>query len=58
MAKSPLSKSSLIQILAGKFADKLTRKDVKGIIEAMASIGYAELKKNGIFIIPGLVRML
>jgi DNA-binding protein HU-beta len=58
MAKGPLSKSDLIQILTEKFAEKLTRKDVKGILEAMASIGLAELKKNGIFVVPGLVRMV
>jgi len=58
MAKGPLSKSSLIQILADKFTDKLTRKDVKGILEAMAGIGHAELKRNGIFIVPGIVRMV
>ena len=58
MPKGPLSKSDLIQILVDKHAKNLTRKDVKGIIEAVASIGHAELKKNGIFIVPGLVRML
>jgi len=58
MAKGPLSKSALIQILADKLAGKLTRKDVKGILEAMAGIGHAELKKNGIFIVPGLIRMV
>jgi len=36
--KRSLSKSDLIQILADKFAENLTRKDVKGILEAMASI--------------------
>ena len=58
MAKGPLSKSALIQILADKSDNKLTRKDVKGILESVASIGQAELKKNGIFVVPGLVRML
>ena len=58
MAKGPLSKSDLIQILADKFAEKLTHKDVKCILEAMASIGHAELKKNGLFVVPGLVRMV
>ena len=57
MAKGPISKSDLIQILVDKFAD-LTRKDIKGILEAMASIGHAELKKNGVFVVPGLVRMV
>jgi len=58
MPKGPLSKSDLIQALVDKHATNLTRKDVKGIIEAVASIGHAELKKNGIFIVPGLVRMV
>jgi len=58
MAKGPISKSTLIQTIADKSDGKLTRKDVKGIIEAMASIGCAELKKNGVFVVPGLVRML
>jgi hypothetical protein len=31
---------------------------VKGIIESVASIGHAELKKNGVFVVPGLVRMV
>ena len=58
MAKGPLSKSDLIQTLVEKHATNLTRKDVKSIIEAVASIGRAELKKNGVFIVPGLVRMV
>jgi DNA-binding protein HU-beta len=58
MPKGPLSKSDLIQILVDKHATNLSRKDVKGIIEAMANIGYAELKKNGVFVIPGLVRLV
>ena len=58
MAKGPLSKSALIQILADKSANELTRKDVKGILETMVSVGHAELKKNGVFVVPGLVRMV
>ena len=58
MAKGPLSKSALIQILSDKSANELTRKDVKGVLEAMVGIGHAELKKNGVFVVPGLVRMV
>ncbi len=58
MAKGPLSKSDLIQVIVDKYATNLTRKDVKGIIEGMASIGHAELKKNGVFVVPGLIRMV
>jgi nucleoid DNA-binding protein len=58
MPKGPLSKSNLIQKIADRFEGKLTRKDVKGIVDSFASIGHAELKKNGIFVVPGLVRMV
>ena len=58
MAKGPLTKSNLIQNIADKSDGKLTRKDVKGILEAVATIAYAELKKNGLFVVPGLVRMV
>ena len=58
MAKGPLSKSALIQILSDKSANELTRKDVKGILEGLVAIGHAELKKNGVFVVPGLVRMV
>ena len=58
MAKGPLSKSALIQNIADKSDGKLTRKDVKGVIEAVATIGHVELKKNSIFVVPGLVRMV
>jgi DNA-binding protein HU-beta len=58
MAKGPLSKSALVQLLSDKSASELTRKDVKGILEALATIGHAELKKNGVFVVPGLARMV
>jgi DNA-binding protein HU-beta len=58
MAKGPLSKSALIQSIADKSDGKLTRKDVKGVLEAVATIGHSELKKNGLFVFPGLVRMV
>ena len=58
MPKGPLSKSALVQTLADKHSDKLTRKDVKGLLEAIAELGHIELKKNGIFVLPGLVRMV
>ena len=58
MPKGPLSKSALIQKIADQFDEKLTRKDVKGIIETVATIGHSELKKNGLFVVPGLIRLV
>ena len=57
-AKGPMSKSGLVQSLADNHSDKLTRKDVKGVLESIVEIGHQELKRNGIFVIPGLVRLV
>jgi nucleoid DNA-binding protein len=48
----------LVQALANLHSDKLSRKDVKGVLESIATVGHKELKKNGIFVLPGLVRLV
>ena len=53
-----MSKSELIQKIAGLHADKLTRKDVKGVIESLADVGYKELKKAGAFLLPGFAKFV
>jgi len=55
-AKGPLSKSALIQTLSDK--TELSRKDVKAVLETFASLGHVELKRNQLFVVPGLVRMV
>ena len=40
-----MSKSELIQKVACQHS--LSKKDVKSVIESLASLGYKELKKNG-----------
>jgi DNA-binding protein HU-beta len=57
-APRSLTKSNLIQTIAYKTEGKLTRKDVKGILESVATIGYADLKKDGVFVVPSLVPMV
>jgi hypothetical protein len=42
-----MSKSELIQKIADEHSNSLTRKDIKGVVESLASIGYKELKKTG-----------
>ena len=48
-----MSKSELIQRIADQHSNGLTRKDIKGVIESLASVGYKELKKTGVFFVPG-----
>jgi DNA-binding protein HU-beta len=51
-----MTKSQLIEQIATK--NELAKKDVKGVIETLAEIGYKELKKNGVFLVPGFAKFV
>jgi DNA-binding protein HU-beta len=53
-----MSKSELIQKIADQHPNSLTRKDIKGVIESLASVGYKELKKTGAFFVPGFAKLV
>jgi nucleoid DNA-binding protein len=53
-----MSKSELIQRIVEGHPNEIARKDVKGVIEAVAEIGYRELKKTGAFMVPGLAKFI
>ena len=53
-----MSKSELIEKLAGSSSENVTKRDVKGVLEALADIGYKELKKTGAFLVPGLAKFV
>ena len=57
MAK-PMSKSDLISKLAEEHSDKLSRKDVKSVLESLCTVGYKELKKTGVFVVPGFAKFV
>jgi DNA-binding protein HU-beta len=56
MAKM-LSKSELIQKISESHST-LSKGDVKGVLEKLASIGYKELKKAGVFLVPGFAKFV
>ena len=49
-----MSKSQLVEKIAEQHPNNMTRKDVKGVIESLAEIGYKELKKNGGILCTGI----
>jgi DNA-binding protein HU-beta len=53
-----MSKSELIQRIVDGHPNEIARKDVKGVIEAVAAIGHKELKKTGTFVVPGLAKFI
>jgi DNA-binding protein HU-beta len=53
-----MSKSELIQKIADQHSNGLSRKDIKGVVESLASVGYKELKKTGAFFVPGFAKFV
>jgi DNA-binding protein HU-beta len=51
-----MTKSQLIEQIASK--TELAKKDVKGILEQLAEVGYRELKKNSVFLLPGFAKFV
>lgn len=51
-----MTKTALIQTIADQL--DMTKKDVKDVLEAMATIGYKEMKKTGEFMLPGFAKFV
>jgi DNA-binding protein HU-beta len=51
-----LTKSQLIEQIAT--STELAKRDVKGVLETLSTIGYKELKKNGVFVVPGFAKFV
>jgi nucleoid DNA-binding protein len=51
-----MTKSQLIEKISE--ASELAKKDIKGVMETLADIGYKELKKNGVFLVPGFAKFV
>lgn len=54
MAK--MTKSQLLTTLAEK--SELAKKDVKNFLDVLTTLAYAEVKKNGEFVLPGFGKMV
>lgn len=53
-----MTKSQVIQAVADAHKQKLARKDVAKVLESLASVGHRELKKNGVFVLPGFAKFV
>lgn len=52
-----LTKAGLITAIQGTLGDdQVSRKQVKTVLETLTDIGYKELKKNKIFVLPGFAK--
>jgi DNA-binding protein HU-beta len=50
-----LSKSALVNAVVEETGD-VTRKQVKTVLDTLAEVAYRELKKSGIFTMPGFAK--
>jgi DNA-binding protein HU-beta len=56
--KKPLSKSAILQAVTDALGEEVSRKHVKLIVETLVDVGHKELKKNGVFVLPGFARFV
>ncbi len=54
-AKKPMTKSQLLQALYEANTD-LSKKQVKDVMESLNTIGYKQLKRVGVFTMPGFAK--
>jgi DNA-binding protein HU-beta len=54
----PLSKSEVLNAVAGTIGDEVSRKHVKTVIETLVDVGHKELKKTGTFVLHGLAKFV
>ena len=53
-----LSKSALLDELTKLQPDDTTKRQVKSVLEALVTVGHKELKKAGVFLIPGFAKFV
>ena len=51
-----MTKSQLIEKISTE--TEVSKKEVKGVLETLTSVGYKELKKSGIFVVPGFAKFV
>ena len=52
-----LTKSQLVEKISEQHST-LSKRDIKGVMETLASVGHKELKKAGVFIVPGFAKFV
>ena len=57
-AKKAMTKSLLIQTIAEMVGEPVSRKQVKAMLDALTDVGHKELKKSGVFLLPGFAKFV
>ena len=54
----PLSKTENLNAVADAIGEEVSRKHVKEVVETLVDVGHKELKKNGVFVLPGFAKFV
>jgi DNA-binding protein HU-beta len=52
----PLSKSAILEAITNAVGEDLSKKQVKLVVETLVEVGHRELKKTGVFVLPGFAK--
>jgi DNA-binding protein HU-beta len=53
-----LSTSAILQAVTDAVGEEIPRKHVKLVVETLVDVGHRELKKTGIFVLPGFAKFV
>ena len=53
-----LTKSALLHAIVDSVGDGASRKGVQAVLDTLTEIGHKELKKNGVFVLPGFAKFV
>lgn len=56
--KKSISKTEILTAVVDEIGEDISRKHVKQVVETLVAIGHHELKKNGIFVLPGFAKFV
>ena len=57
-SSKPLSKSAFLKAVIDVVGEELSAKQVKLVVETIAEVGHRELKKAGVFVLPGFAKFV
>ena len=52
-----LTKSQLVEKISEQHSE-ISKRDIKGIMETLSAVGHKELKKAGVFVVPGFAKFV
>jgi nucleoid DNA-binding protein len=52
----PLSKNAILEAITSAVGEDLSKKQIKLVVETLVEVGHRELKKTGIFVLPGFAK--